>query len=204
MAYPVTYDVEPQLHDRNRLTVLFRIILAIPHLILVGGPAFVLGCGWGFHGGSSGILGIVAGVMAIIAWFAILFASTHPRGLWVRYFMSWRTRAVAYMALLRDDYPPFGEGAYPVTYDVAYPDMPRNKWSVGLRIFYVIPHIVVLFFISIAWFITAVIAWFAILFTGSYPASLYPFAIGYLRWSLRVESYLLLMRDEYPPFSLEP
>ncbi len=90
MAYPVTYDVEPQLHDRNRLTVLFRIILAIPHLILVAGPAFVLGCGWGFHWGSSGILGIVAGVMAIIAWFAILLASTHPRGLWdfVRYFMS--------------------------------------------------------------------------------------------------------------------
>lgn len=206
MAYPVTYDVEPQLHDRNRVTVFFRIVLAIPHLILVGGPAFALGCGWGFHWGSSGILGIVAGVMAIIAWFAILFASTHPRGLWdfVRYFMSWRARAVAYMALLRDDYPPFGDGAYPVTYDVAYPDMPRNKWSVGLRIFYVIPHIVVLFFIGIAWFISAVIAWFAILFTGSYPASLYPFAIGYLRWSLRVESYLLLMRDEYPPFSLDP
>jgi hypothetical protein len=45
MAYPVTCDVEPQLHDRNRLAVLFRIILAIPHLILVGGPAFVRGCG---------------------------------------------------------------------------------------------------------------------------------------------------------------
>jgi Domain of unknown function (DUF4389) len=83
-------------------------------------------------------LRIVAGVIAIIAWFAILFASTHPRGLrdFVRYVMSWRARAVAYMALQRDDYPPFGEGAYSVTYDVAYPNMPRNKWSVGLRIFY--------------------------------------------------------------------
>jgi Domain of unknown function (DUF4389) len=59
-----------------------------------------------------------------------------------------------------------GEGTYPATYGVAYPDMPRNKWSAGLRIFYVIPHIVVLFFVGIAWFITAVIAWFAILFTG--------------------------------------
>jgi len=206
MAYPVTFDVEPQLHDRNRLTAFFRIILAIPHLILVGGPAFALGCGWSVHWGGNGILGVVAGVMAIIAWFAILFASTHPHGLWdfARYFMSWRARVVAYMALLRDDYPPFGDGAYPVTYDVAYPDMPRDKWSVGLRIFYVIPHIVVLIFIGIAWFITAVIAWFAILFTGSYPASLYPFAVGYLRWLLRVESYLLLMRDEYPPFSFEP
>ena len=206
MAYPIAYDVEPQLHDRNRLTVSFRIILALPHLILVGGPVIAFGCGWGHHWGGNGVLGLVAGIMAIIAWFAILFASVHPRGLWdfARYFMSWRARVVAYAALLRDDYPPFGEGAYPVTYDVAYPDMPRDKWSVGLRIFYVIPHIVVLFFVGIAWFITAVIAWFAILFTGSYPAGLYPFAIGYLRWLLRVESYLLLMRDEYPPFSFEP
>ena len=213
MAYPIAYDVEPRLDDRNRLTVFFRIILAIPHLILVGGPAFALGCGWGMHHGSdgfllgsNGILGVVAGVMAIIAWFAILFAGTHPRGLWdfARYFMSWRARVLAYVALLRDDYPPFGEGAYPVTYEVVYPDTPRSKWSVGLRIFYVIPHIVLLFFIGIAWFITAVIAWFAILFSGSYPPSLYPFAIGYLRWSLRVESYLLLMRDEYPPFSFDP
>jgi hypothetical protein len=68
----------------------------------------------------------------------------------------------------------------------------------------VIPHIIVRFFVGIAWFITTVFAWFAILFTGSYPEGLYGFSVGYLRWSLRVESYLLLMGDEYPPFSLEP
>src|SRR6476469_951388 len=90
-SYPVAYSVEPQLHDRNRLTTLFRIILAIPHLILVGAPGFAYGCAgwiwgpgghghgeWGFRWGSGGVLGVVAGVMAIIAWFAILFASTHP------------------------------------------------------------------------------------------------------------------------------
>jgi hypothetical protein len=133
-------------------------------------------------------------------------ASAHPRGVWdfVHYFKSWRARVVAYLALLRDDYPPFREGAYPATCNVVYPGMLRNKWSVRLRIFYVIPHIVVLWVIGIASSITAVIAWFAILFTGSYPASLQPLAIGYLRWSLRVESYRLLMRDEYPPFSFEP
>ena len=206
MAYPIVYDVEPQLHDRNRLTVFFRIFLAIPHLILVGGPGFAVGCKWGAQWGSSGILGLVAFVMGIIAWFAILFGDTHPRGLWdfARYFMAWRARVAAYMALLRDEYPPFGDGAYPVTYEVSYPDTPRDKWSVGLRILYVIPHAIVLFFVGIAWFITAVIAWFAILFTGSYPAGLYRFAIGYLRWQTRVDSYVLLMRDEYPPFSLEP
>ena len=79
----------------------------------------------------------------------------------------------------------------------------RNRVSVFFRIFLLIPHFIVLFFVGIAWFITAVIGWFAILFTGAYPEGLYNFAIGYLRWSLRVEAYGFLMRDEYPPFSLE-
>ena len=59
------------------------------------------------------------------------------------------------------------------------------------------------FFIGIARFITVVIAWFAILFTGSYAGGLYRVAVGYLCWSFRVESYLLLTRDEYPPVSFE-
>jgi hypothetical protein len=217
--YPIEYDVEPQIHDRNRLTVFFRLILAIPHLILVGGPGVAIGGGvfwrrefhdgvrwWGLDWGN-GVLGLVAFVMAVIAWFAIIFANQHPRGLWdfARFFMRWRARAVTYMALLRDEYPPFSDSAaYPVRYAVDYPEGPRNRWSVGLRIIYAIPHVVMLFFIGIAWFVTAVIAWFAILFTGSYPEGLYRFAVGYLRWSFRVESYMLLMRDEYPPFSFDP
>jgi hypothetical protein len=79
----------------------------------------------------------------------------------------------------------------------------RNRLSVGLRLIYAIPHVVILFFIGIAWVITAVIGWFAILFTGAYPESFYRFAVGYLRWSLRVEAYVLLIHDEYPPFSLD-
>jgi len=216
--YPVAYDVEPQLTDRNRLTVAFRIILAIPHLILVGAPGIAWGGGIGLWGrdngfwanfsamGGDGLIGIAAGVAAVIAWFAILFTRKHPRGIWdfTAYFMRWRTKAMAYAALLRDEYPPFGDGDYPVTYRVDYPEQPRNLWSVGLRFIYAIPHLVVLFFLGIAWFITAVIAWFAILFTGAYPEGLYRFAVGYLRWTVRVETYLLLMRDEYPPFTLEP
>jgi hypothetical protein len=203
-SYPVAFDVEPQLHGRNRLTVAFRLILAIPHLILVGGPGLALG---GVHlSASDGALSSAAFVMAIIAWFAILFASTHPQGLWdfARFYMRWRTRVIVYAAMLRDEYPPFGDSAYPVTYEVEFPEQPRNKWSVGLRIIYVLPHLVVLLFLTVAWLVTAIIAWFAILFTGSYPEGLARFAVGYLRWSVRVESYALLMRDEYPPFSFEP
>ena len=104
---------------------------------------------------------------------------------------------------MRDDYPPFGDEPYPTTYGVTYPTGERDRLSVGLRLIYVIPHLVVLIFVNIAWTVTTIIAWFAILFTGAYPEGLYRFAVGAMRWNARVQSYLLLLRDEYPPFSLK-
>lgn len=218
-AYPVEFDVEPQLLDRNRLTTFFRVILAIPQIIIVGSPALAVGGGVGFWGrgggdgfrysggfGSSGLLGIAAGVVAIIAWFAIVFGGRMSSGLWnfLRMYMGWHAKAGAYIMLLRDEYPPFGDGEYPVRYNVAFPDTGRDRLSVGLRILYAIPHVIVLFFLNIAWTIVSIIAWFAILFTGAYPAGLYSFSVGVMRWNIRVQTYLLLMRDEYPPFSLNP
>ncbi len=212
LRYPVSIDVVPQPAGRNRLTTLFRIILAIPHLILVGAPGFAVGIhnevsGGGRHSwsvGSNGLLGVVAFLGAVFSWFAIVFTGRHPRGLWdlADFYMRWRANAVAYTALLRDDYPPFGTGPYPVTYAVDYPER-RDRASVGFRLILAIPQIIVLFFMDIAWFVTVVIAWFAILLTGDYPEGLYRFGVGMLRWTLRVESYMLLMRDEYPPFTLQ-
>lgn len=218
-GYPVTYDVEPQYADRNRLTVAFRIILALPQWFLVGGPGGIsIGLDWGswgrgdffwafVRGIGSGVLGVAAGVMAIISWFAIVFTGKQPRGLWdfTNFFMRWRANAVAYMALLRDEYPPFGpgDGSYPVSFDVGGFPETRDRWSVGLRLIYAIPQMIVLVFLGIAWVITVIIGWFAILFTGRYPDGLYTFGVGYMRWSLRVETYMLLMRDEYPPFSFD-
>jgi hypothetical protein len=214
-AFPVRVDVDPQPAGRNRLTVAFRLILAIPHLILVGAPGFAMGLhsetmspdGSARHSGSlgaNGLLGVVAFAGAIISWFAIVFTGRHPRGLWdlARFYMRWRANAVAYTALLRDDYPPFGDGPYPVTYEVQYPEQ-RDRVTVGLRLLLVIPHVVVLVFLDIAWLRTAIVAWVAILLTGEYPESLYRFGVGMMRWTLRVETYVLLMRDEYPPFSLQ-
>jgi hypothetical protein len=213
--HPVTYFVTPQMEGSNRLTCFFRLILAIPHLILVGGPGLAIGFGglgglggaddfW-FGAGASGVIGAVAFVMAVVSWFAIVFTGKQPKGLWdfASFYLRWRSKAVAYSALLRDEYPPFGDGDYEVDFGAGEFPEQRDRWSVGLRVFYLIPHVIVLFFIGIAWFITAVMAWFAILFSGAYPESLYRFAIGYLRWSLRVEAYALLMHDEYPPFSLD-
>ena len=218
-GYPVTYDVDPQHADRNRLTVAFRLILGFPQWLLVGGPG---GSGisfpWDWRGGwfgarsllalgGSGVIGVAVWVIAIISWFAIVFTGRQPRGLWdfTNFFMRWRANAVAYMALLRDEYPPFGpgDGGYPVSFNVAGFPEARDRWSVGLRLIYAIPQIIVLFFLGIAWAITVIIGWFAILFTGRYPEGLYTFGVGYMRWSLRVEAYLLLMRDEYPPFGFD-
>lgn len=211
-AYPVEVRVEPATGDRNRLTTGFRFILAIPHLVLVGGPiaaGLMWSTGWGgdarFDWGAGGALGAVAALVAIIAWFAIVATGRHPQGLWdlAAYYLRWRVRAVAYTALLRDEYPPFGEGAYPVALELTPPEEPRDRLTVGFRIVLALPHILAVWALGVAWALTTCIAWFAILFTGRYPEGLYRFAVGVFRWNVRVEAYLLLLRDEYPPFSLE-
>lgn len=74
------------------------------------------------------------------------------------------------------------------------------KWLLG------IPHYFVLWFLGIAAFVLMVIAFFAILFTGKYPKSMFDFVLGVMRWNWRVSfySYGVLGTDKYPPFSLEP
>jgi hypothetical protein len=210
--HPVVVRIEPALANRDRLTCAFRIVLAMPHLLLVGGPiALTLtwasrppGHDFGWQSGG-GVLGAVACVCALIAWFAILFTGRHPEGLWSlsAFYLRWRVRAVAYTALLRDEYPPFGEGLYPAVVELPPPDSPRNRVTVAFRLVLALPHIIAVWALGLVWALGTVIAWFAILFTGRYPEGLHHFAVGALRWNVRVDAYLLLLTDAYPPFSLE-
>jgi hypothetical protein len=208
MPYPVTVSVEPALAHRNRLTTFFRLILAIPHIILVGGVGIGLSnrteSGATF-GGEGGLLGVAAAFLAVVSWFTIVIGGTHIVGIrqFTSFYLRWRVRAIAYLMLLEDPYPPFGDAPYPASIEVGEPAV-RNRLTVAFRIFLAIPHLVVLVFLLFAWAVTSFVAWLAILFTGSYPQGLYEFGVGVLRWRLRVESYLLLMVDEYPPFSLGP
>jgi hypothetical protein len=207
----VTVAIPASTVDRNRLTTFFRFFLSIPHMLLVGGPIAIAistdwstesGTNWSY--GSGGVLGAVACVVSVISWFAIMFTRKHPDGLWKlsAFYLRWRVRAVAYMTLLRDEYPPFGDIAYPAQLEIVQPEGERDLLSVALRIIFALPHIFLLALLSLAWAFTTAIAWVMILITGEYPESLYGFAIGVFAWSVRVEAYLLLLVDEYPPFTL--
>lgn len=209
MPFPVTVSLTPQTANRNRLTTAFRLILALPHLFLVGGVVTSI---WSVEsnsifslGGNTGILGAIAWILAVLSWFTIVFTGRHLAGIreFTLFVLRWRARSIAYSMLLVDDYPPFGDGPYPVSLAVVDPAGPRDRLTVGLRLILVIPHAIVLFFVVCGWWITSVIAWLAILITARYPDGLYAFGAGTLRWIVRVEAYLLLLVDDYPPFSFD-
>ncbi|OFW22064.1 MAG: hypothetical protein A3H97_08500 [Acidobacteria bacterium RIFCSPLOWO2_02_FULL_65_29] len=210
MPYPVSVTVEPALTNRNRLTTAFRLILAIPHIILVGGVGIGVASRSGNSGntvsagGEGGLIGAVVFVLAIVSWFTIVIAGTHIVGIrqFTSFYLRWRVRALAYLMLLEDTYPPFGDAPYPASFDVVDPAGPRNRWTIALRLLLVIPHVLVLIFVLFGWCLATIAAWLIILFTGAYPQGLYEFGVGALRWVLRVQAYLLLLVDEYPPFSL--
>lgn len=210
--YPVDIHVEPITGERNRLTTFFRLILAFPHLLLVGGPVAIglsmassdgpMRFDWGMGGG---VLGAVACLCAVISWFALIFTGKQPEGLQslITFYLRWRVRAVAYVALLRDEYPPFGDGEYPATLTLVPPTGERDRVNIAFRLILAIPHIIAVWALGLAWGLSTLIAWVAILINGRYPQSLYEFALSVFRWNIRVEAYVLLLTDQYPPFALE-
>ncbi len=209
VPYPVVVRIEPQYRGRDRLTVAFRLLLAIPHMIVVGtvGLSFAARNGqrdFTSIGGETGLLGGIAWLLAIASWFTIVISGVHINVVrrYTRYYLRWRVRALAYMMLLIDQYPPFGDADYPATLTLTLPET-RDRLTVGLRILLAIPHFIVLFFLVCAWWVTSLVSWFLILFTGEYPQGLYDFGAAVLRWLIRVEAYVLLMVDEYPPFAFE-
>jgi hypothetical protein len=195
--YPVTLTGELTIPP-NRGLWLVKWILAFPHYICLIG------------------LFIAFFVVSIIAFFAILFTTKYPKGLFdfnvgvLRW--SWRVNFYAF-ALGTDKYPPFSlqpDPAYPADLDVPYPErLSRGliwvKWWL-----LAIPHYLVtsVFAGGGAWgrfgltTVLAIIAGVALLFTSKYPADIFKLVIGMNRWSFRVSAYASLMRDEYPPFRL--
>jgi hypothetical protein len=92
---------------------------------------------------------------------------------------------------------------YPISYAADPALEGRNRLTSFFRYIVAIPWLIVAYVYGIVAEIAAIIAWFAIVFTGRYPEGLYNFNAGYLRMSSRTNSYLYLLTDEFPPFGGE-
>ena len=199
--YPVQFSIDYPDRSLNRLTTVFRFFVAIPILIVFGTVS-----GQGFFSSIHGTAVAAGGFLFLGPLLMILFAQKYPRWWfdWNRELLRFSNRVAAYMALMDDHYPATDE-EQAVHLDLPYPDVPRdlNRWMPLVKWFLAIPHYVVLFFLALAVFVSVVIAWFAILFTGRYPRGLFNLVEGTLRWQNRVSAYaLLLATDRYPPFRL--
>jgi len=147
----VQFDV-PYSEQRNRGTVAIRLILAIPHLIIIG------------------VWSNVVQVVAVIQWFIQVFTGKRNRGL-TEFTLAWlnyAARVYGYVGLLFDEYPEFvsDEGKTPVRFAMPYEEGPVNRLTVGLRIIWAIPALVIAWLLSIAIGVVTILGWFVILFTG--------------------------------------
>jgi uncharacterized protein DUF4389 len=205
-AYPVEFSIDYPARELNRLTTGFRLIVAIPILIVVAslgdeGANYGSDQNWAWGGGAGGLLFVAPLLM-------IVFRQKYPRWWfdWNLELLRFENRIAAYLALMDDRYPSTDE-RQSVQLEIRYPDAQRdlNRWLPLVKWLLAIPHYIVLLFLWLAALVVVVIAWFAILFTGRYPRELFDFVLGVLRWGNRVVAYaFVLVTDEYPPFRLSP
>jgi hypothetical protein len=207
-SYAARLDVDyPETLDR--FTTFFRLIWIIPILVILallsgGGDSTVVSetgerirqSGWSVSGG-----------LFLATMLMIVFRERYPRWWYefVRELARFGARVGAYLFLLTDRYPSTVE-EQSVHLEIDYPDVERdlNRWLPLVKWLLAIPHYIVLAVLVVIAVVVAVIAWFAILFTGSYPRGLFDFVVGVGRWGLRVQAYaFLLVTDRYPPFSLD-
>ncbi len=194
-VYPVHLSVDYPQRDLNRLSTGFRIFAAIPILIVL---VLISGASYRIPG--------AGGLIFLALMLMLVFRQKYPRWWfdWNLALTRFGTRVSAYLLLLRDEYPSTDE-EQAVHLDIPYPDAKQglNRWLPLVKWFLAILHYVVLVFLWIAAIVCAIIAWFAILFTGRYPRGLFDFEVGVVRWYLRVAAYaFLLTTDRYPHFRL--
>ena len=170
----------------SRWKIFVKWLFAIPHLIVLS------------------FFGMAVSIIVWIAWFIILVTKRYPEGLYrlVLTYMRWTANVNAYVMFQRDEYPPFGEGPYPVRLALPYP-AELSRWLIFIKWLLIIPSILVYAFVGIALVIGLFIAWWVILITGRMPRGLFDFITGVTRGGSRINAYPWLMTEKSPPFSLD-
>ncbi|MEO6468399.1 MAG: DUF4389 domain-containing protein [Acidimicrobiia bacterium] len=189
-AATVTIHADPHI---ARWRPLVQWFLAIPHLAVANA------------------LRTLRGILTLISLVAVLFTEQIPRPLFDAIAMTYRYewRAMSYALFLHEDYPPFefmpastDDGhAGPSALTITYPER-LNRWKPLYKWFLAIPHYVVYVLLAVASVFTVLGGAVAVAFTGEYPLRARAFLVGTYRYGLRIETYVGLLTDEYPPFSL--
>ena len=192
-VYPATLTFDPPERIAN-WRPLVQWLLAIPHFMVLYA------------------LRTVVEVLAVISWFIIVFTGKLPDGIAKvqAMYLRYQARVTIYGGFLQEEYPPFN-------YDTSSPDpgdvlrlhvnlqpelQDRNRVTVGFRLILAIPQVIVLVALWIAAAVIFIVGFFAVLFTGRWPQGLRGFVLNVIRYQLRVEAYLALLTDRYPPFAL--
>ena len=207
VAYPARLDVDhaPQY---DRVKTAFRPVLVLPIAVLYGILTSGVVRTVTYENGQTVTTtsGGIAGALFLATLLMILFRRRYPRWWFdfARELTRFSARICAYVVLVTEEYPSTVE-EQKVHLEIDYPDSERDlkRWMPLVKWFLAIPHLVVLFVLSVGAAFAVLLAWVAILFTGRYPQGLFDYVVGVGRWWLRVQAYaMLLVTDRYPPFSL--
>lgn len=207
-AYPASLDIDyPAKLDR--VSSFFRIVWSLPILVIMG---LLTSSEVSTYTDQAGNVvtqggGSFAGALFMATALMILFRQRYPKW-WFTFNLElnrFSMRVGAYLFLLTDVYPST-EDEQSVHLNATYPDVKQelSRWMPLFKWFLAIPHYFVLGVLAIGAAVATIIAWFSILFTGTYPKGLFDYVVGVGRWSWRVTAYaFLLTTDQYPPFSLK-
>jgi hypothetical protein len=214
--YPIDVTL-PAPAAQPRWKTFFRIFLAVPALLLStalgGGGSLNLSSGnsRGMYRGQGGG-GALGTVCAVLGWFATMVRGQMPKGLRDAgaYGVGYTAQTLAYLLLVTDRYPNADPTAmladverppqHPVHLVGDADDLRFSRVTVLFRLPLAIPHIVWLALWTVVAILTAIVTWFATLFTGTPPAGLHRFLSRYVRYSLHVNAFLYLAANPFPGF----
>jgi Domain of unknown function (DUF4389) len=168
---------------RSRLTVFFRLLLALPHLVWVT------------------LWSIAVFFAAIVMWFATLITGRPPAGLhrFLSAFVRYTMHLYSYVTLAANPFPGFTgtAGSYPIDVELPPPE-PQRRLVTGFRLFLALPGFAVSSAVGGLLVLSAIFGWFASLALGRMPRSLREAQTYALRYSVQVSAYFLLLTERYP------